>query len=234
MHYVTFFVYAEHLPPVQLVVLLSWANYNFKSFKLNKSASPFRKKSFYLFDPANMAKPRTCQSPRRNSLHTSKDKLVDDASRASTNNSGTSTPIFAMSCSSTPAMSRTPTPTSAPASLFNSKLFELFIKTYLGAQTQPALSKAEEKALNRPLKAMNPDLYYDNLHIKYYYVYCQYEDHFETAGAKGHKRILFATLFIWKKINFRWQQHKTWIKHDIIGLTWQLGWTWDAQRGWIT
>ena len=68
-------------------------------------------------------------------------------------------------------MSRNPTLTSASALSFNSKLFKQFIKTYLGAQTQPAVLEVREKALDRPLKARNPNLYYGNLYIEWYYFY---------------------------------------------------------------
>ena len=42
-----------------------------------------------------------------------------------------------------------------------------------------------------------------------YHFFQQYEDHFETARAKGHKRVLFAAFFLKDCIFLRWQQHKT-------------------------
>ena len=54
------------------------------------------------------------------------------------------------------------------------------------------------------------------------YHFCrQCEDHFETAGAKGHKRVPFAASFLRERINFRWQQHKTRTERDRANpLTW--------------
>ena len=71
------------------------------------------------------------------------------------------------------------------------------------------LSKPREDVSDRPLKARNPDLYYGNSHMECYHFCQQCEDHFETAGAKGHKRVLFTGSFLKDRILHRWQQHKT-------------------------
>ncbi len=85
----------------------------------------------------------------------------------------------------------------------------------------PAQAKLREEASDRPPKARNPDLYYRNSHMECYYFCQQCEDHFETAGAKDHRRVLFAATFLKKKILFRWQQHKCRIKSDsAVSLTW--------------
>ena len=44
------------------------------------------------------------------------------------------------------------------------------------------------------------DLYYGNSHLECYYFCQQCEDHFETAGAKGHKRVAFAATFLKDRI----------------------------------
>ena len=41
------------------------------------------------------------------------------------------------------------------------------------------------------------------------YNFCQQcKDHFDTAGAKGYKRVFFAALFLKNSILYRWQQYK--------------------------
>lgn len=81
-----------------------------------------------------MVGPCTCHSLCQNFFLIGKDELIGGASRALTNNSGISTPTF--------AVSRTPSSASALAAVvgpaFTNKLFKQFIKTYLEAQTQPA------------------------------------------------------------------------------------------------
>ena len=54
------------------------------------------------------------------------------------------------------------------------------------------------------------------------YHFCrQCEDYFETAGAKGHKRVLFEASFLRERINFRWQQHKARTERNRANpLTW--------------
>lgn len=88
------------------------------------------------------------------------------------------------------------------------------MQAYMEDRRQPAPAPAppaesREDASDRPLKARNPDLYYGNSHMECYYFCQQCEDHFETAGAKGHKRVPFAATFLKDRILNRWQQHKT-------------------------
>ncbi len=71
------------------------------------------------------------------------------------------------------------------------------------------LAEPREDVSDRPLKAQIPNLYYSNSHIKCYHFCQQFEDHFETDGAKGHKRVPFAASFLKDRILHRWQQHKT-------------------------
>ena len=205
MYHVTSSIYTENPPPVQLVILLGWGNYNSKNSKPNGSANLFEKKSFYLFDSANIARTCTCQSLHRNPPPTSKDQLAGDAHGILINGNSTSTPTLAVFHTLTLVMSCILTFASALTLSSSSQLFKQFIKAYLGAQTQLASSKAWEKALNKLFKARNPNLYYENLYIKCYYFCCQCKNHFEIASAKGQKRVSFGVLFLWKRINFCWQ-----------------------------
>ena len=123
--------------PVQLVVLLSWADYNFKSFKPNKSASLFKRRSSYLFNAANIAGPCICQRFCRNPLSTGKDELAGIALGAPTNSSNTSTLTPAVSYAFIPVGSRTPTLAFALALSSNNELFKQFIKAYLRARLSP-------------------------------------------------------------------------------------------------
>ena len=58
--------------------------------------------------------------------------------------------------------------------------------------------------------------------MDYYHFYQQCEDDFETAEAKGHKRVSFAALFLCRKIYFCWQQYKFCIEQEKANLvTWE-------------
>ena len=107
-------------------------------------------------------------------------------------------------------LAQDPAPAQAPAP--TDDLFRQFIQAYMEDRCQPAPATApvepREDALDRLLKAWNPDLYYSNLNIECYYFYQQCEDHFETSGTKGHKRVPFATTLLKDRIFNRWQQHK--------------------------
>lgn len=59
-----------------------------------------------------------------------------------------------------------------------------------------ALAEPQENALDRLLKSQNPELYYGKLHMECNYFCQQCKDHFKTAGAKKHKRVFFATIFL--------------------------------------
>ena len=54
------------------------------------------------------------------------------------------------------------------------------------------------------LKAQFPDFYYGKLYMECYNSCQQYKDHFNTAGATGLNRTLFATFFLCGQISFRW------------------------------
>ena len=135
-----------------------------------------------------MAGPCACYSPRQNLPPTRKDEL---AGAAPTEGSGTPTPTPVVFCAPTPALATAPT----IASSSDNKLFKRFMKAYLEAQV-PSQTEVDPKPRKQPLKARFPDLYYGNSHMDYYQFCPQCKNHFETAGAKGPNRILFAALFL--------------------------------------
>ncbi len=59
--------------------------------------------------------------------------------------------------------------------------------------------------IDRLLKSQNPNLYYSNLHIEYYYFCQQCENYFEIAGLLSHKHVPFATRFLKNRILNWWQ-----------------------------
>ena len=68
-----------------------------------------------------------------------------------------------------------------------------------------ALVESQGNALDRFLKAQNPDFDYSNLNIECCYFYQQFKDHFETTRAKGHKYESFAVTFLKDYILNCWQ-----------------------------
>ena len=88
-------------------------------------------------------------------------------------------------------------PKKTPVTTYTNGLFQQFMKAYLENQNQalpPTLIQAEFR--EQLLKAQFLDLYYGNSHLDYYSFCQQCEDHFETVGANGPKRIPFAALFL--------------------------------------
>ena len=143
-----------------------------------------------------MARPAARRSSRRNLPPAGEDEL---AGAVPTEGSGTPTP--------TPVVSRAPTPApaTAPAAApsLDTELFKQFMKAYLEAQV-PGQTEVEPELCEQPLKARFPDLYYDNLHMDCYRFCQQCEDHFETAGAKGPNKILFAASFLRGLVTQQW------------------------------
>ncbi len=70
------------------------------------------------------------------------------------------------------------------------------VGTPLPLRAPAPLAEPWEDVSDRPLKTRNPDFYYGNTHMECYHFCQQYEDHFKTAGAKGHKRVSFAACFL--------------------------------------
>ena len=99
----------------------------------------------------------------------------------------------------------------APAATPTKNLFRQFMQAYMGDRRNSAPAPAPapiaeplEDISDRPLKAWNSDLYYGNPHMECYHFCQQYENHFETAGAKGHKHEPFAAFFLKDCILHRW------------------------------
>ena len=101
----TSFVHAKHPPLINLIISIKLAVYNSKSFKPNKSASPFRKKdlaTFKSFHPtSSIAQSSACCSPCQN-LHNGKNEL---AGRTPTKGSNCRTPTSATTHAPTSAVS---------------------------------------------------------------------------------------------------------------------------------
>ena len=83
----------------------------------------------------------------------------------------------------------------------------------------PPKAREQEDALDRLFKTKNPDLYYENSHIECYYFCQQCKDYFETARAKGYKRVFFATSFLKDRIFFYLQQYKNRVEQDRAALS---------------
>ncbi len=101
------------------------------------------------------------------------------------------------------ALAATYLATTAPTATPIKNLFRQFMQAYMENRRNSApapvpapLADSREDVSNRPLKARNLDFYYGNSHMECYHFCQQYEDHFETVGAKGHKRVPFATSFL--------------------------------------
>ena len=153
-----------------------------------------------------MAGPRT----RHNPTPVGEDEL---AGGVSTEGSNTFTSSPAQTPAPAPAQAPAPSP-GPPGMYINVDLqrttrlvLELFVKGQKHGQANSAPRK-------RALQARNPDIYYGNLHMECYYFCQQCEDYFDTAGATGLQRVLFAASFLRDRINFRWQQHKTQVESD--------------------
>ena len=147
-----------------------------------------------------MAGPRTRHSLCRNPPPGNEDELVGGPPGALTKGSNTSTPSPPVSWTQTPVDTPTTIPASSRGMYTDANLqratklaLELFIQGQ--AHAQGLASAARDKALDRPLKAKNPDLYHRSLHIECYHFCRQCKDHFKTAGAKGYKRVSFAASF---------------------------------------
>ena len=98
-----------------------------------------------------------------------------------------------------PALIPTPTPPSSD------KLFNQIMKAYLKLSQGSSRPPAERE---RFFKAKMPDVYYGKLHMDCYH-FCQLsKDHFETVGATGANRTLFAASFLCENISVHSTQYK--------------------------
>ncbi len=112
-----------------------------------------------------------------------------------------------------PALGPVPVSAFAPALAPNNDLFQEFMWICIervraqapAALAAPAPDVEARDETNRPLKLWNPDLYYGNLYIEYYYFCQQYKDYFKVAELLGHKCVSFAAKFLKNRILNRWQ-----------------------------
>ena len=110
----------------------------------------------------------------------------------------------------TPTPSTASAPSQAPASapapaLYTQEDLQRITKLCMDSFLQ---GNRQEGPREGQLKARFPDLYYGKSHIECYHFCQQCKDHFDTAGATGSNRILFAASFLRGRINFHWHQHK--------------------------
>lgn len=94
---------------------------------------------------------------------------------------------------------------SAPKPALTNVLFKQLIKTCIRQTQNKDYPASPRDNTDKCLKPKNPDLYYVNLYIKYYYFCQQCENHFEIVGLLGHKHILFVVGFLKNCILNCWQ-----------------------------
>ena len=173
-----------------------------------------------------MAGPRIRRSLWRNPPPGGEDELVRSPPGAPTKGSNTPTPSPPVSWAQTPADAPAPTPAPPRGTYTDAdlqKVTKLALDSFIQGQAhaQGSASATRDIALDGSLKARKPDLYYGCSHMECYHFCRQCEDYFETAGTKGYKRVPFAASFLRERINFCWQQHKTWTERDRANpLTW--------------
>lgn len=117
-----------------------------------------------------------------------------------------------------PAPTPIPTPIPIPApGKYTDEDFHKFMKVYMESVQGQNQAGPQE----RRLKAWFLDLYYGKSQMGCYSFCQRCEDYFETAGATGSNRILFAALFLQGNISFHLTQHKR--RHQgegAVPITW--------------
>ena len=106
----------------------------------------------------------------------------------------------------------TPTSATALSATSTEDLFRQYMQAYLEDRWNPAPvpaptlppADAQEETSDKPLKAKNRDRYYGNSDIECYHFCQQYKEHFDTDGAKGHRRVPFTASFLKNRILYRW------------------------------
>lgn len=84
-------------------------------------------------------------------------------------------------------------------------LFLQFMQAYLEDCRAFSTLFEQKKTSHQLFMAYNPNFYYRNFHIEYYY-FCKYcENYFDIARGKRHKQMFFATFFQKGHILYRWQ-----------------------------
>ena len=179
--HITSSVYAKHPPPINLIVRTKLAFYNSKNSKLNRSASPFRRKDLTTFKSSHLASSMAQSSARCSpcqNLHNGKDEL---AGKTPTKSNNRCTPAPAAIYASTPAVALVVAPLVASSSANSSVVgylkddLQQIFRTVLDFKPLapvPALVVAAaphyESPRERPLKAWFPDIYWDKTHLKCY------------------------------------------------------------------
>ena len=176
------------------------------------------------------------QGVARGSTSATSRRSAPCGSRLSTESSGftaSKTGFGSPTPGSAPAAPAPATPglaASTPALRPTEDLFRQYMQAYLEDRQNPAPAPApapspadaREKTSERSLKARNPDLYYGNSDMECYYFGQKCKDHFDTAGAKGHKRVLFAVSFLKNRILYRRQKYKARTKRNqAVPLFWE-------------
>ena len=169
---------------------------------------------------------RPCCSPCRNLLPLDpiEDELAREPGPVRRRHSGSTSPApscnFVPGPKLVPALNPTPVPALVPAPALPSsnELFKQFIRAYLESNQGPKQPRVERE---QSFKAKVPEVYYGKSHMNCYHFCQQCEDHFETAGATGTNRTLFAAIFLRENISVHWTQYKR--RHwgeELTPITW--------------
>ncbi len=159
---------------------------------------------------------RLCRAPCCNSTPADfvENELAGALPGAPTKSSGPPLTSLVPFCASTPGLapaSPPPAPpVTTPAPAPTEDLFRQFMQAYMEDRRNSApapasapLAEPREDVSDRPLKTRNPDLYYGNSCMECYHFCQQFEDHFETTRAKGHKLVPFVAFFLKDRILHR-------------------------------
>ena len=188
---------------------------------------PARLEENFVIEPKSsieMAPGGSCprRSPRRNPppIDSVEDKLARNPSSVRGPNSGSTS--SALSRNPTPGPDLVPAlilvliPAPTPAPVASDELFKKFMKAYLETNQGPKQPEREQN-----LKAKVPEVYYGKSHMDCYHFCQQCEDHFETVGATGFNRTLFAAFFLRRNISVRWAQFKRRNRgEELTPITW--------------
>ena len=180
----------------------------------NQTGQPARLEEEVLtFDQA-MAGTRSRHSLCYNPSPGGEDEPARGLPGAPTKDNNIFTPSPPVSRAQTPALTLAPPP--VPSS--TEKRCQQLLKTY--AATVKLLEQNHAPGpCEQPFKAWFSNLYYVNSHMDYYHFCQQCENHFETAGASGPNRILFAASFLRGSVVQRWHQHKNCSKASEVPMT---------------
>ena len=167
---------------------------------------------------------RPRRSPRRNLLPP--DPVEDELTRVPGPvgglHSGSTSPALSRNPTPgpelVPALNPAPVPAPVPAPPASDELFRQFMRAYLESNQGPRPPPAERE---RSFKAKVSEVYYGKSHMDCYHFCQQCKDHFETAGATGTNRTLFAAFFLCGNISVRWTQYKRRYQgKELTPITW--------------